>query len=862
MSAREPRTIQRRLAFEWLIAFGVSSEYPGQSRDRSPYFACHWQAVMLQTGHLQRSEPSLYLYQRPDGPYQQRPDGPSAAEFYAEFIGFLHRRFGIIAFSLLASAVLGAAYLYAANPIYIGQALLIVDAPKMQVYQGQTAQDGPVSSATVDTQIQIIQSDDIALSVIKALKLDEDPAFLSEHGSLREIIKAKVMNVAQALGATSFFASKSQSPQSLALANLRRGLKVSRVNLTYAIEIEFSSSNPFRAATVANAIADAYEMNAFEAKFQITGEAAKWLQDRLQKLREQATDAERAVVAYQTENGLVITGGELLNKQQIAEFSSELSRARAATAEAKARLDRVENVLKSNVVDPDAAGAVADTLHDDVVNKMRSQYLQDERQANAWAEKFGAQHQAVRKLRSEMRDLQRTILQEVKRIADSYKSDYAIAQSRENSIQSSLNKLIGESQAADKAQVTLHSLESNAQTNRALYDNFLQRYLASVQQQSAPLTESRLITHARPPLVQSWPRPMLIMALALLGGSIFAIVLGMLRDVSDRVFRTTRQISEHLRSDCIAVIPLVKGMTKPAVAFQKARPLPLGAAAEQVKGNMATAVRTLFARVFGGGSLGSLPFAPIRRRRARRRRRLTVEKSVCWTVANAPCSRFSESIRAVKVAADHGHLNNESKAIGVTSSLPNEGKSTIAVSLAALIAQGGGRVILLDCDLRNPQLTRLLTPDARAGLLEVIAGEVEVEDVLWREPKSGLAFLPSVMTSRLAHSSDILASAKTRQIIEQLRQRYDYVIVDLSPLAPVIDARVASRLVDSFLFVIEWGRTKISVAQHALRNAPGVGDKALGIVLNKANMKLFVRYASEHDVYYSNPYYSRYGYTD
>lgn len=802
---------------------------------------------MLQTGHVQRFEPSLY--QRPDGP-------PSAAEFYTECIGFLRRRFGIIAFSLLASAALGAGYLYAAHPVYTGRALLIIDAPKVQVYQAQSAQDGPVNSATVDTQIQIIESDDIALSVIKELKLDQDPEFLGDHGGLGASIKARVMSLAQkAFGRTAAFAPRPMSAQSLALANFRRGLKVNRVNLTYAIEIAFVSNNPFRAATIANATADAYEMNAFEAKYQITGQAAKWLQDRLEKLRQQSTDAERAVVAYQTENGLVDTGGELLNKQQIAEVSSELSQARAATAQAKARLDRVEKVLNANDSDPDAGGAVAETLHDDVINKMRTEYLQDERQADAWAARYGAQHQAVLKLRSEMRALQLTILQEVKRIADSYKSDYAIAQSHETSLQNSLDQLIVRSQAAEKAEVTLHSLESNAQTNRALYDSFLQRYMESVQQQSAPVIGSRLITHARPPMAKSWPRPILIMALALLGGSIFALVLAMLRDVSDRVFRTTLQISEHLQSDCIAVVPLVKGIAEPDVAFQKAKSTPAIAVSERETGNLGTAMRRLVARIVGGGLL-------VNRRRRRRRRTLKVEKGVCWTVANAPCSRFSESIRAVKVAADDGHVDNESKTLGITSSLPNEGKSTIAVSLATLIAQGGGRAILLDCDLRNPELTRLLTPEAKAGLLEVMAGQVELEDILWREPNSGLAFLPSVVRSRLAHSSDILASEKARHLIELLRRSYDYVIIDLPPLAPVIDARVATRLVDSFLLVIEWGRTRIGVVQHALRSAPGVGDKSIGIVLNKANMKSFVRYESDHDVYYSNPYYSRYGYTD
>lgn len=807
---------------------------------------------MLQTSHLERFEPSRY----------QRPDGLSAAEFYAECIGFIRRRFRIIAFSLLASAALGAAYLYAAHPIYTGRALLIVDAPKMQVYQAQSPQDAPVNSDTVDTQIQIIESDDIALSVIKDLKLDQDPAFLDDRGSLFATIEATIMGFADKMfGTASVVAPGSLEAQSVALANFHRRLTAKRVNMTYAIEIEFLSSNPFRAAQIANAVADAYEMNAFEAKYQITGKAAKWLQDRLTQLRQQTTDAERAVVAYETDHGIVDTGGQLLNNQQIAELNSELIQARTATAQAKARVDRVEQVLNSNKSDPDAAGAVAETLHDDVINKMRTQYLQDERQANEWASKFGSQHQAVLNLRGEMAQLQQTILQEVQRIADGYQSDYAIAESREKSIQQSLNQLIAASQATQKAEVTLHSLESSAQADRTLYDNFLQRYMESVQQQSSPITESRLITHARPPLAKSWPRPVLTMALALLGGAIFAAILGMLMDVSDRVFRTTLQISEHLRADCIAVIPLVKDMAGPAVAFQKAKPFPAAAAADRARGNPSGAIRALIVRLLARIGIWHW-FAPAQRRPRRRRRTLRVEKNVCWTVANAPCSRFSESIRAVKLAADHGHLDNASKAIGVTSALPNEGKSTIAISLAALIAQGGSRAILLDCDLRNPSLTRLLAPDAKAGLLQVIAGEAEVEDVLWREPSTGLAFLPSVVTSQLARSSDILASEKARQLIDHLRRSYDYVIMDLCPLAPVIDARVATRFVDSFLLVIEWGRTKIQVVQHALRNAPGIGDKSMGIVLNKADMKSFVRYAGEHETYYSNSYYSRYGYTD
>ena len=171
-------------------------------------------------------------------------------------------------------------------------------------------------------------------------------------------------------------------------------------------------------------------------------------------------------------------------------------------------------------------------------------------------------------------------------------------------------------------------------------------------------------------------------------------------------------------------------------------------------------------------------------------------------------------------------------------------------------------MILVDCDLRNPALSRMLTPDAKAGMLEIIAGKARLNDILWHEPATRLAFLPVVATSQLAHSSDILSSQETQKLFEQLRELYDYVIVDLSPVAPVVDVRVVSHLVDSFLLVVEWGRTKIDVVQLALGNACGVCDNLLGVVLNKADMRTFGRYATNHENYYDNRYYARYGYTD
>ena len=133
---------------------------------------------------------------------------------------------------------------------------------------------------------------------------------------------------------------------------------------------------------------------------------------------------------------------------------------------------------------------------------------------------------------------------------------------------------------------------------------------------------------------------------------------------------------------------------------------------------------------------------------------------------------------------------------------------------------------------------------------------------MWTDPPSKLAFVPAVLQSQFAQSSEILASDAMRRVFEQLRNAYDYVIVDLPPLAPVVDVRAMTHLVDSFIFAIEWGRTKIDVVEHALGAARGVYDNLLGVALNKVDMSRLGRYEIYHTSYYNNQHYATYGHTD
>jgi succinoglycan biosynthesis transport protein ExoP len=298
---------------------------------------------------------------------------------------------------------------------------------------------------------------------------------------------------------------------------------------------------------------------------------------------------------------------------------------------------------------------------------------------------------------------------------------------------------------------------------------------------------------------------------------IVGLGLGMFREMADRVFRTADQVTTILHTDCIAVLPKVKG----PVPFRSHKP------------------RTDY---------GDLDHRIIKR-----------DQSLLWAVIDSRFSRFAEAMRAIKIAADlHKSV---SKVLGITSSLPNEGKSMTAMALAQSIAHVGGRVILLDTDLRNPGLSRKLTPNPKSAFWRFLPTRWRSRMRCASTPTRVWRFLPAVVNERMAHSSQVLASEATKILFERLRQSYDYIIVDLSLLAPVVDVRAMTHLAD-FVFVIEWGRTKIDVVEHALGMARGVYDNLLGVVLNKADIRLLGRYESHRRDYYYNRHYARYGYVD
>jgi len=771
-------------------------------------------------------------------------DGPSFAELFFTALGFVRRQLLIILSLVLLAIGLAVVYLYVTPPVYKGVTRIIIDTSKEQVFK-QSILEGPADAAMMDSQIEVLRSENFALSIISKLGLTRDPEFVGDAGVIGRVISLPFQLAHRILHP--FESNKVVPDVTLRVVNtFEKRFMASRVGMSYVIEIAFLSTNPGRAAQIANAAADGFIVDQLEAKYQTIGQTTAWLQDRLNDLRAQASAAERAVVEYKTKHNIVDTGGHLINEQQLTELNGALAKARADRVEAQARLDRILQVINRGDLDPAATdvATVADALRSEVITKLRSQYLDLAQREALFSRRLGPNHLAVVNIRNQMQELGHSIFEELKRIAGASKSDYDIAKAREDSLQESLAAAVSGSQTTNKAQIELRQLESAAQSYRMLYDNFQQRYTDSVQAQSFPYAEARVITRASPPLQKTYPKGSVVLMLGIMGGLVAGVGLAVLRELSDRVFRTSKQVEAELKVECIAIVPRAQVDTMAAPRVTKA--VPAGSRiVPRAQVDTKAAPRVTKAAVVPTGSRIIAPSAGLPRH-----------------VIDAPLSIFAESIRAVKLGADLGCATKSSRVIGITSSVPNEGKSTIAASLAQQSAHGGARVILVDCDLRKPTLSQELVPNKTQGLLDVVTGTVGLDEVIWSDPASNLSFLPSGIKSRFVHTSEILASDATKHLFAQLRERYDYVIVDLSPLAPVVDARATTHLVDCYVFVVEWGKTQIGVAEHALNTARGIYDKLVGVVLNKADLKRLARYDSSRSGYYNNEYYSRYGYTE
>jgi len=723
----------------------------------------------------------------------------------------LRRRYRLVALPPVALVGLAVVYLLLATTLYTATSTVLVDPRRASVVETNQSvlSNFGTDDATIESQTLLIQSVAILERVVGRLKLTEDPEFKPKPGLL-DPIRRLFSSSAPSNGASPEAAAKSRSVEIL-----QKRMKVTRQGTTFLVDIAVSSEAPQKAATIANAIADAYFEEQVRAKYDATRIAANWLNGQIDELKSRVVASERSVEDFRSANNLMVSQGVTLNDQQITDLNNKLIAARVQTAEARAKYEQVQDIAKSGG-DP---GGINAAISSEMITKLRTQYADIAKNEADLSNKYGARHPLVANVRAQRRDTQRLINEEIRRVLDSTKHDYDISRSREASLQQSLDQLQGVSTSSGQAQVRLRELQREAEANRTLYESYLARSKEATAQESLEMPDSRIVTKANIPIRPSSPKTTMILGLAMMLGLGAGCVLAFLADYLDGRVKTLEQAEAISGVPALAAVPLI--------------------GARELAG-LARRGRSELDR-YDPKTTKLLPPA--------------LQPPLTRYAIDEPGTFFAEAIRAVRLALQRTMRSQPVKVVLVTSALDSEGKTTLSTNLAQSLATLGIRTLLIDGDLRNPQVTRALCPRADAGLLDVAIGRVSPERAILVDHSTGLSILPSTTIKQVEMITELMFSDRIVDVLDYLRHRYELIVIDSPPLVPLVDGRALAELADRIILALAWDQTPGEVLSHAMDLLSPVSDRIMGTVLTRVDLSRLQFY----DYYRSSAYLKPYG---
>ena len=559
---------------------------------------------------------------------------------------------------------------------------------------------------------------------------------------------------------------------------------ISRSGQAQVLNISVTWNDPVRAAQLANAVADAYVVDQLDARLESAKRASGWLSDRLVELRGQLGDSEEAVAKFREAHGLTRSGPTVaLNDQQLSDLNTKLIAARTDAAEKKARVDFITDLAAGKKTVNSLPDSMLST--NSVVGVLRGKLADaSQREADLLA-RYGRSYPAVVNVEAEKRDIERSIAAETQRIAESARSDYALAKARVDAMQQAMDEATGQGSLNNDDTVKLRELERTAAVNKTLFEEFLQKAKITDEQSTFRARDVRVIMPAQTG-GQSFPDTRKVLLTALLAGLGLSVGGAFVMEKLRVGFTSSRDVEHALG---IPVLASVRRLKK--------------------------------SELMKDGKAIPIPFYQI----------------------HQPLSPFSESIRTLRSSIHMSDVDQPPKVIHVTSALPGEGKTTVAVSFAISAAFAGLKVVLVDADLRHPAASRFFKLEQEKGLVDLLTGAGAVDKVLRFYKELKLTIIPA--GSKSLNPSDLLCSERMKALIAHLKETFDYVVVDTPPVGPVVDAVIVANLADRTILIVKWGSTSREVVETSLKQT-STQKRVAGIVFNLVNQDSARKYGGEY----------------
>lgn len=658
----------------------------------------------------------------------------------------------------IAAVLIGITITFLTTPTYTSSAVIQIDREADQIYR--TDDTSPRESMVqgeefFQTQYGLLRSRSLAERVIESEALATSDAFLEAMG-----VSASE-NVAQT-------AQQRTDRKELVLRLLEANLDVSPTRGSRLVTISFSSPDPVWASRIANAFAENFIESNLERKFESSGYARQFLEERIAQTKSKLEDAERQLVAYAAQQQIINVndGGtspgenQSLASNNLLTLNTALANARAArvTAEEKWRQARSATIASL----PEVFQNPAIQRLSEERARLASQYQQN-------LSIYQPDYPSMLQLKAQIDELDRQYNAIAGDIRSSVRNQYTIALNQERSLERQVNALKGDVLDLRERSIQYNILQREVDTSRTLYDGLLQRYKEVGVTGVVATNNVSVVDSAKTPTSPSSPNLLINLGIAMLIGLGLGVMSAFILEALDESLTTPEDVETKLNLPVLGAVPKLEG-----------------------------------------GETAMAALADLR-------------------------SSFSEAYYSLRTALQFSTPDGAPRSLLVTSSRPAEGKSTTAFALAQNFARIGKRVLLVDGDLRNPSMHRLIDVDNDRGMSNLLSGSADLNAVIQRTGTENLSFVACGPLP--PNPAELWGGDRIRRFLDDALLQFDHVIIDGPPVLGFADAPILAATVGGTLFVLESRGTRRGQARGALRRLRMGSARLLGIVLTKFNTR-------------------------
>lgn len=651
---------------------------------------------------------------------------------------FVLHNLWLVILSCIVSVGIGVYLLSEATEEFTASATILIDQDRTQfaAISGTTV---TLPAAQVDDDLQVIFSDDVLRPVVERLGLVSDPEFASRE-SLRAKVKALVLGPAPVREFTA------EEETIITLESLRRKLSVRRVGQSNVMVLYMRSVDPSKAAAITNAVSDSFIEQEVEAKAAAARRGSAWLQSRVDDVQTLATTSAEALADFKAENDLVDVGeGQFLNEEQLIQMNQQFMAARADVREAEARLSTLESAL--------ADGVPLEKLPEDPANPLvvdlRQQLIEQQASLRSLVARFGNEAVSSQAVQREIDALRVELREQVARSLEIQRGVYQAAVRTARNLETELDSMILDQRGLMGVRVRYEQLESKSRAFREMYETLLQQYLRSVQLESFPVSDARVVSRASVPLSKSHPRT----SLGLLVAIILGVVVGLAIALLVQLFRT--RVETPAKLSRVTNLPCVGAISRP-----------------------------------------------------RTTETADTEKQV--SVFDKRNADYGMALREMWVALQQygksreGGSRKRATIIAFSGMDEGNGRDTMLLDLARIVASQSNRVLLVNTRPVSSEMNLVFGDKVehvegsgfRAAIMPVRAGEIVslAPDVRFSSGEAA-PFNPIVALSNL---------------VEKVVRDYDVILADLPPAAETPEIRQVQSMIDALILIVRQGRTRTS----------------------------------------------------